>query len=65
MDRVENDVIRERMGVVKVHQKVQEKRLRWYGHVLRKQDTHVTRRTLKMEVEGKRRQGRPLRRWME
>ena len=47
------------MGVL--HQKVQEKRLRWYGHLC-KEDTHVTRRVLEMEVEpvvGKGRQGRP------
>ena len=31
--------------------------VRWYGHVLRKDDRHVLRKVLEFEVEGKSKQG--------
>ena len=33
--------------------------VRWYGHVLRRDDGHVLRKALEFEVKGKRRRGRP------
>ena len=33
--------------------------VRWYGHVLRREDGHVLRRALDFEVEGQRKKGRP------
>ena len=45
--------------------KVQEIRLKWYGHVSRREDEYVGKRVLGMEVPGKRRRGRPKRRWMD
>ena len=35
--------------------------VRWYGHVLRREDGHVLRRALDFEVEGQRKKGRPRR----
>ena len=35
----------------------------WYGHVLRREDGHVLRKTLDFEVEGQRKKGRPKRTW--
>ena len=35
--------------------------VRWYGHVLRRDDGHVLRRALKFEVKGRRKRGRPVR----
>ena len=65
LDRIENQVIRERVKVTEIHKKVQEKRLRWYGHVQRRDENHVTKQALNLEVEGRRRRGRPRRRWMD
>ena len=31
--------------------------VRWYGHVLRKDDGHVLRKALEFEVKGKRKRG--------
>ena len=42
---------------------VQESRLKWYGHVLRREEEYVGKRV--MEVPGKRRRGRPKRRWLD
>ena len=33
--------------------------VRWYGHVLRRDDGHVVRKALEFEVRGKRKPGRP------
>ena len=37
--------------------------VRWYGHVLRREDGHVLRRALGFEVQGQRKKGRPKRTW--
>ena len=39
--------------------------VRWYGHVLRREDGHIFRRALDFEVEGLRKKGRPKRMWKE
>ncbi|XP_044164468.1 uncharacterized protein LOC122948563 [Acropora millepora] len=38
-------------------------RVRWYGYVLRRDDSHVLRKALEFEVRGKRRPGRPKETW--
>jgi hypothetical protein len=55
------------MKVMEMHRKIQENRLRWYGHilVLRREEDFVTRTVLNMEVRGKGVTVRPRRRWME
>ena len=35
----------------------------WYGHVLRKEDGHVFRKTSDFDFEGQRKKGRPKRTW--
>ena len=47
-----------------ISKKVQESRLNWYGHVLRREDEYVGKRVMGMEVPGKRRTGRPKRMWL-
>ena len=44
---------------------MQESRLKWYGHVLRREDEYVGKRVMGMEMPGKRRRGRPKRRWLD
>ena len=50
---------------MEISKKVQEKRLQWYGHVMRREDNYVGKRVIDMEVEGRRRRGRPRRRWKD
>ena len=45
--------------------KIREARLRWYGHLRRKDDGYIGRRMLRMEFPGKRKRGRPKRRFMD
>ena len=40
-------------------------RLRWYGHVKRREEGHEGKRMMKMAVPGRRKRGRPRRRWMD
>ena len=37
--------------------------VRWYGHVLRREDGHVLRRALHFEIEGQRKKWRPKKTW--
>ena len=65
LDRIRNDFVRGTTKVTEVSRKIQEKRLNWFGHVMRKDQEYVGRRLLEMEVPGRRRRGRPKKRWME
>ena len=55
-------LIRGTAKVGEISKKVQESRLKWYGHVLRREDEYVGKRGITMEVPGKRRRGRQKRR---
>ena len=64
-DRIRNDKIRMLTGVRKISSKTREGRLRWYGHVKRRDEGYVGKEVLEMEVQGKRKRGRPKRRWID
>ena len=66
MDRVKNEHVRGSVKVSEASRKVQEARLRWYGHLLRRNDEqHVAREVMEMEVNGTRKRGRPRIRWKD
>ena len=44
---------------------LQQNRLRWYGHVLRKDDDDWVKKCMEYEVGGSRPRGRPKRTWKE
>ena len=44
---------------------LQKNRLRWYGHVLRKENDDWVKKCMEYEVEGPRPRGRPKRTWTE
>ena len=44
---------------------LQQNRLRWYGHVLRKEDDDWVKKCMEYEVEGPRPRGRSKRTWRE
>ena len=59
--RVPSKELRERLGIDDIILILQPNRLRWYGHVLQKEDTDC----MKYEVESSRPRGRPKRTWRE
>ena len=65
LDRIRNERIRGMTKVGEISKKVQESRLKWYGHVLRREDECVGKRVMGMEVPGKRRRGRPTWEWLD
>ena len=44
---------------------LRQKRLRWFGHVQRRDKDEATRNILQMSVNGKRNRGRPKLRWRD
>ena len=65
MDRIRNENIRGTTQVAKMGDKLRESRLRRYGHIQRRDDDYVGQRVLKMELPGRRKRGRPKRRYMD
>jgi len=51
-DRVPSKELRERLGIDDIILILQQNRLRWYGHVLRKEDTDWVKKCMKYEVEA-------------
>ena len=52
-DRIRNERIRGTTKVGDICKKVQESMLKWYGHVLRREEKYVGKRVMVMEVPGK------------
>jgi len=44
---------------------IKKSRLRWFGHVERKDDSHWVKRCITWEVEGIRQRGRPKKTWWD
>ncbi|XP_076888440.1 uncharacterized protein LOC143538876 [Bidens hawaiensis] len=65
LDRIRNEVFRERLGIVSVCEKIKEGRLRWYGHVKGRQETAPVIAVETLNVEGRRSRGRPKLTWEE
>jgi len=64
-DRVPSKELRERLGIDDIIVILQQKKLRWYEHVLQKEDTGWVKKCMEYEVEGCRSRGRPKRTWRE
>ena len=62
-DRLPSKKLRERLGIDDIAFVLQQNRLRWYGHVLRKDDDDWVKKCMEYEVEGSRPRGRPKRTW--
>jgi len=64
-DKVPRKELRERLGIDDIIFVLQQNRLRWYGHVLRKEDTDWVKKCMEYELEVSRPRGRPNRTWRE
>ncbi len=62
MDKVQNKHIRGSMKVTPIEGKIKEARMRWYGHVMRRDDDHIVRKILDIQ-ENRRGRERPQPTW--
>ncbi|VFQ64860.1 unnamed protein product [Cuscuta campestris] len=66
LDRISNEVIRRQVGMAPVEDKLREARLRWFGHVRRRDVDAPVRRCERITViGGSRGRGRPRKNWKE
>jgi len=64
-NRVPSKELRERPGIDDIILILQQNKLRWYGHVLQKEDTDWVKKCMEYKVGGSRPRGRPKRTWTE
>ena len=64
-DKIRKEHIRSTVKVERLGMKMREGRLRWYRHVMRKDQEYAGRKMMEMELPGKRKRGRPKRRFLD
>ena len=64
VEKKRREVLMEMLGLKEtVVQMAKANGVKWYGHVLRRDDGHVLRKALEFEVKGKRKRGLPKKTW--
>ena len=61
-DKIKNEYIRGKVKVERLGMKIRKGKLRWYGHAMRRDQV---RKVMEMELLGKRKRGRPKRRFLD
>jgi len=64
-DRLPSKKLRGWLGIDDIALVLQQNRLRWYGHVLRKDDDDWVKKCMEYEDQGPRPRGRPKTTWRE
>ena len=64
-DKIRNKYIRSTVKVEWLGMKMREGRLRWYGHVMMRDQEYVGSRIMELELPGKRKRGRPKTRFLD
>ena len=64
-DKIRNESVRGTVKIAKLGDKLRNAKLRWYGHVKRREEGYVGKRMMEMAVPGRRKRGRPRRRSMD
>ena len=62
-ERKKSEELRELLGLEPVSLMIKKSRLRWFGHVERKDDNDWVKRCITWEFEGIRQRGRPKKTW--
>ena len=53
LDKIPNTITRSKMKTAPIGEKIKTQRLRWFGHLERRDETHIGRIVEKMKIEGK------------
>ena len=64
-DKIRNKHITSTIKIERLGMMMREGRLRWYGYVMRRDQEYVGRKVMEMELPGKRRRGRPKKRFLD
>ena len=64
-DKIRNEYVRGTAKIAKLGDTLRNARLHWYGHVKRREESYVGKTMMEMVVQGRRKRGRPRRRWMD
>ena len=59
-DMVESTVIASRVGVDDLEEHLRQKRLRWFGHIVRRDEEVEIKKVFELKIEGQRKRGRPV-----
>ena len=62
-DKIRSEEIRRHAGVERIHDVMRRNRLRWYGHVKRKDGDDWVKSCMDFEFDGTRGVGRPMNSW--
>uniref|UniRef100_W5NMA5 Uncharacterized protein n=1 Tax=Lepisosteus oculatus TaxID=7918 RepID=W5NMA5_LEPOC len=65
LDHVMNEGVQKTLKVTPITEKMRELCVRWYGNVLRSNDTSTAKTVFELNVEGCRPRGRPFTRWLD
>ena len=64
-DKIRNEYTRSTVKVEQLGMKMRKSRLRWYGHVMTRDQEYVGRRVMEIELPGKSKRWRPKRRFLD
>ena len=59
-DIVESIVIASRVGVDDLEEHLRQKRWKWFGHIVRRDEEVEIKKVLELKIEGQRKRGRPV-----
>jgi hypothetical protein len=62
LDRIRNEYFRGNLKVALVTEKMRSNRLAWYEHVMRMDESHITKKVMSMNIDRHPSRGRPKKR---
>ena len=64
-DMIESTVIASRVGVDDLEEHLRQRRLRWFGHITRRDEEVEIKKVFELKIEGRRKRGRPVKQWID
>ena len=64
-DRKRNEDLYKQSNMLPIVQVINKNKLRWFGHVMRREEESTLRVVMKLKMKGKRPRGRPRLRWLD